>query len=321
MAHDLAQHRDSEGKLKASFASTFVNGNEKAWHGLGTYFPEPMTVEQALNAGGLNYRVELESLTRGENNTVVSSHVATVRTDTNQQLGIVGKDYSVIQNVDAFAFFDELHDMETRIETAGALGVGERIFITAKLPHKITVGKDDLVDMYALLFNGHNGLYGTTVMLTPIRVVCQNTLSAALRGTKNRMTIKHTKNNADRIRQAGELMRTALSYQVSMEQAYNLLYNKKVSDSVAKDLIKQIIQQDKTDSTRMTNILDKIETSYFTGVGQENILGTAWGVFNAITHYNSHEKRYQSEETKFNSVIAGESSKESQSALELLLKF
>jgi hypothetical protein len=103
--------------------------------------------------------------------------------DTDEVLGVVGNDYEVVQNVNAFDFFDAIVGGKDGIlyETAGALGKGERIFITAKLPDYIRIGRDDLIKQYLFLTTSHDGYGSITAAFTPIRIVCQNTLNAALR--------------------------------------------------------------------------------------------------------------------------------------------
>jgi len=313
MAHNL---NNTNGMV--SFAST-----QTAWHGLGQIVDGAMTTAEAIKLGGCDYQVQKKPLYL-ENGDSIETHRATVRMDTNQLLGVVGSDYEVLQNSVAFDFMDTVLDDQTKIETVGALGNGERIFITAKLPHKIVVGTkgEDLTEMYLLLTTSHDGSCGVRAGLTPVRVVCNNTLSHALsKGLKNNISIRHTKSVKDRLEQAGKVMRHALNYQMNLEAAYNVLYKKSVSDSAMKDLVKMIVQGDKNDNTRMTNILDKIEASYFTGVGQEQVLGTAWGVFNAITHYTCHEKTYKNQETRFNSLVGGDSERLTTDAFNVLLDY
>lgn len=313
MAHNL-----NETNGKVAFAST-----QKAWHGLGQIVDNPMTTEEAIVLGGLDYEVVKQPLYTGDKE-LIKDHMYTQRVDTGHIFGVVGSGYQIIQNREAFNFFDVLLENNVKIETVGALGQGERIFITCKLPHKIVVGsKEDFTEMYVLLSSSHDGSGAIVAGITPIRVVCQNTLNMALnKKMSNRISIRHTSNANARLTQAGEIMRHALNYQTTLEQAYNFLYKTPVSDSVAKDLIRQIIQGDKKDSTRVFNIIDQIEHCYNMGVGQEEIVGTAWGLFNGVTHYLSHEKKYQNAETKFNSLIMnGESEKLIKKAYDVLMEY
>jgi hypothetical protein len=154
MAHNI---NEENGK------HSFFSVNEKAWHGLGQIVEQYPTSAEAIQYAGLDYLVEKRPLfTNSLDNELagidtgiaipkieVPGFYATVRTDNNNVLGVVGKDYEVVQNVNAFEFFDAIVDGGEGIlyETAGALGKGERIFITAKLPGYIRVGKQDLIEM------------------------------------------------------------------------------------------------------------------------------------------------------------------------------
>lgn len=312
MAHNL--NIDENGNV--AFAST-----QTAWHNLGQIVQNPMTTQEAIVLGRLDYEVEKRSIQCGE--ILLPNHMATVRADTETVLGIVGNNYEVVQNTEAFKFFDTLLGQNlAKIETVGALGQGERIFISAKLPHQIVVGsKEDLTEMYVLLTSSHDGTGAIVAGLTPIRVVCQNTLNMALsQKMKNKISIRHTSSANTRLAQAGEIMRQSLMYQTTLEEAYNFLFRTKVSDSVAKDLITKIVQGEKKDSARTANIIETIEMCYNVGIGQDKIVGTAWGVFNAMTHYLSHEKNYKNEESKFNSLLmGGESEKLIKKSFDLLM--
>jgi len=158
MAHNLYYNERTQ---KHSFFSV----KEKAWYSLGTIIEDYPASAETLRFAGLNYTVEkrllftldnvnfdlLNALADGVEATVnVSNYFANVRTDTEEVLGVVGKDYQIVQNIEAFSFFDSIvgNDNGIKYETASALGKGERLFITAKLPGYIKVGKDDLIEQY-----------------------------------------------------------------------------------------------------------------------------------------------------------------------------
>src|SRR5690606_31902054 len=177
---------------------SFFSVKEKAWHGLGQIVEDYPTSAEAIKYAGLDYTVKKRYLfTYGDDTSPetedndcvmewrvdVPEHFATVRTDTDEVLGVVGKDYEIVQNTEAFHFFDDLvgGNGGIKYETAGALGKGEKVFITAKLPDVLRVGKDDLIEQYLLLTTSHDGYGCIKAAFTPIRVVCNNTLNAALR--------------------------------------------------------------------------------------------------------------------------------------------
>ena len=205
MAHNL-EIRDGK--------ASFVAKGEKAWHGLGTYVNEAMTSEQVVELANLNYEVAKTPIyinppvNDGEESTNVEipNIYATYRLDTKAPLGLVSERYEIVQNKDAFLFFDPIIDRgEAIYETAGVLGVGERVFITAKLPEDILVAGEK-VEQYLLITNGHDGKNAVRVGFTPIRVVCNNTLTAALNDLKNSYTIFHFNNPQERLKEAHKVM-------------------------------------------------------------------------------------------------------------------
>lgn len=164
---------------------SFFSVQEKAWHGLGQIVAGYPTSREALQLAGLDYHVvKMPNIHRLQNGTesVSDNSFFTYRTDTGEILGDkLGSDYNIVQNVDAFGFFDAIVDGDgMQYETAGALGKGERIFITAKLPGYIRVGNDDMIEKYLFLTTSHDGSGSITAAFTPVRIVCQNTLNAAL---------------------------------------------------------------------------------------------------------------------------------------------
>lgn len=207
---------------------SFFSVKEKAWHNLGQIIEEYPTSAEALIHAGLNYTVEKRPLftVNGDNDKVfndpnaddyfdevqagilVPNHYATIRTDTDDVLGVVGKDYNIVQNIDAFSFFDSIIGGKDGVlyETAGALGNGERIFITAKLPDYIRIGRDDCIEKYLFLTTSHDGCGSITAAFTPVRIVCANTLNAAMRNHSNSIKIRHTASAKDRLKQAHQLL-------------------------------------------------------------------------------------------------------------------
>lgn len=323
MAHNL----EIKSNGKASFAST-VN----AWHDLGVIVDKAMTSEEAIKLANLDYTVikkPLFSEFDGVGTVEMPNYFGMFRTDNNAPLGVVGNRYTIVQNVEAFTFFDEIVGKGLAIfETAGVLGRGERIFISAKMPDTIRIaGTDDLTEVFVLLTSSHDGSGSIIAAVTPVRVVCQNTLNAALKNTVARVAIRHTKSVEERLKAASNLLGISQKYVAEVNEAFNHLATKKVSDEVAKALIEQLwatqkidsTLPDKKDSTRILNIRNGVWESYQTGVGQAANLGTAWGVYNGVTHYLAHNQNYQSGDARFDSLMNGTSAKKAQEAFDLLI--
>lgn len=212
---------------------SFFSVKEKAWHRLGQIVEDYPTSAEAIKHAGLDYQVEkrnliIDGVNEKEDSIIlpelkVLDYFATVRSDTQTVLGVVGKDYQIVQNKDAFSFFDAIVGGEEGIlyETAGALGNGERIFITAKLPGYISVGKEDLIEKYLFLTTSHDGSGSITAAFTPIRIICNNKLNAALRDCTNSIKIRHTSNAKERLEQAHKVMGISNRLSIELEGIFN----------------------------------------------------------------------------------------------------
>lgn len=189
---------------------SFFTVKEKAWHNLGVVLDKCPTSAEAIRHAGLDYEVlKVPVFCTPENKqpVVIADKYATYRKDNGSVLGIVGDRYTIIQNRDAFTFFDEIVGEGAAIyETAGCLGNGEVIFITAKLPDYIKVGNNDLIEQYLFLTSSHDGSGAIQVAFTPIRIVCNNTLNFALQNCTNKLTIRHTESAKARLAQAHKVM-------------------------------------------------------------------------------------------------------------------
>src|ERR1035437_3760574 len=161
--------------------------DEVPWHGLGVKLNGPATAQEAITAAQLDWKVVKLPLFAGSKRLPVPDRFAVVRRTgdliqrTDPVLGVVSNEYTPLQNRQAFQFFDPIVGQNAAIfHTAGALGNGERVWILAKLPGHIRVAGDDLTEKYLLLSNSHDGKSSVTIKFTPVRVVCQNTLTLAL---------------------------------------------------------------------------------------------------------------------------------------------
>lgn len=303
----------------ASFAST-----QTAWHGLGQIVNGAMTAKEAIELARLDYdvvKVPNYAFYNGEFLDTPASF-STLRTDTGQILGDrIGKNYTIVQNLEAFEFFDTITETGSAIyETAGVLGVGEKIFVTAKMPDTIRIaGTDDLTEVYVLLTSSHDGSGSIIAAVTPIRVVCQNTLNMALGNTINRVSIRHSSMVKQRLADAHNVLGISKAFVAEANECFNFLSKKYVSDDSVKELIRNLFNEQERDSTRIKNIEDAVLECYFAGVGQEKIVGTAWGAINGITFYLDHVKNYRNDSTKFDNVLGGASANIATKATDLLL--
>ena len=295
---------------------SFVTAKEPAWHKCGTILDHVFTAHEAIEYGGLNFNVEKQRLLT-ESGLNIPNYYATVRQDNNDVLGLVGNDYTIVQNRDVFAFFDQIVGEGKAIyETAGCLGRGGVLFITAKLPKEIVIGRDGPIDNYLVLCSSHDGSMAITAFFTPVRVVCQNTLNAAFSRNTNRVYIKHTQNVKERFVEAALIMGLHSEYLDKLEAAFRLLYDKRVSDQdmkaivtrafLIKEELKTLAVSGEVElSARKTNMIDGVVQYYHHASEIDSIRGTGYGVYNAVAGYFQNVKEFRSEDAKMKSIILG----------------
>jgi phage/plasmid-like protein (TIGR03299 family) len=290
-------------------ASMFYVG-ETPWHKLGTNLNQPATAQEAIQAAGLDYKVKLKPVKTIVNrkHKIVPNTFATVRTDTSEVLGVVGSRYEPIQNRDAFGFFDALVGSdEAMYQTAGVLGRGERIWILAKLPSYIKVGKNDIVNKFLLLTNSHDGSAVVRAKLTPIRVVCSNTLSVALNGGEQEVRIRHTANAVEKLQDAHKLLGLTNNLYQQLDTIFNRMALRKVTDKQLMDYVKALVpaNPDAKFQTRNQNIREAILELHESGQGAEISRGTLWGAYNAATEYADHVQSSRNPNKQLNSMWFG----------------
>jgi phage/plasmid-like protein (TIGR03299 family) len=305
---------------------SFFSVKEKAWHGLGQIIDQYPTSTEAIVHAGLDYTVEKTKLSTSasggsENSLIpVPGYYATMRMDTKTVLGVVGKDYQIVQNRDAFTFFDSIVGCEGILyETAGALGQGEKIFITAKLPEYIRVGQDDLIEKYLFLTTSHDGSGSITAAFTPVRIVCANTLNAAMRNMTNVIKIRHTSNATERLKLAHQVMGISSRFSDEIGQVFNSWSRKPITDPQLRKLIelamapnKEVLGNVKDGklnalSTQFTNIVDDVYEYALSNPTQQlpTTMGTVFGAYNAVTGYFQNVRKFADDEAKVKSILYG----------------
>ena len=241
---------------------------------------------------------------------------ATYRTDKNLPLGLVKCKYEVVQNIDAFTFFDDaIGEGKAKWDRCGSFGWGHKIFVSAKLPIETTVGGDK-IDNYLVFSNSHDGSTSVNILFSPIRVICTNMLNSAIRNADSYIRFRHTQSVKEKIQRGAEILKIACKHAETASQLYNsLLVSKMSDDDVMKFISTLILTPDEQEavnnynpkygisklfsrdfalmeethiSTRKVNILTNIFDYYLNGVGQQNIVGTSWGAYNAVTGYYSN---------------------------------
>ena len=260
-----------------------------------------------------------------------------MRTDTHQILGIVGSKYEIVQNKTAFSFFDALltDGSGIKYETAGALGNGERIFITAKLPEVMRIGRKDIIEEYIFLTTSHDGSGSIMAAFTPIRIVCNNTLNMALRNHTNAVYIKHTSNAEMKLQEAARIMQISTTMGEELEYLFNSWAKVRVSDAELKKLIGLSMSPNREVFKAIAEANAGYEFSkQFTDVcGQvfeyahshdsqtmETTNGTLFGAYNAVTGFYQNVKEYKTDNDKVNSIMFGTALDRTKKAFEVCEK-
>lgn len=284
----------------AAFASRL-----DAWHQLGTIIPEGLTVDDVMtyaHLGGWNVRkMPLTTTDTVTDQTfVVPGKFATVRTNPvtkdAEALGVVGRFYTPRQNEEHAAFLQAVTDESgASFETAGSLDGGRKVFISMKLPEAMTVGGVDRVDLYLCAINSHDGTSPFTTILSPVRVVCANTLAAALHSRlPQRFTVRHTANANAAVAQAREALKLgwkyAADFQLEAEKLLNIPLTTQKFDAVLNRMFGKIEMDGREPAKGQARKIEKFDTirGLLTAKTQENIAGTRWAAYNAITEYLDH---------------------------------
>ena len=294
MAHELEIGQNGE----VAFASL----REPAWHGLGTVFEDEVNTEQMLELAHLdNWNVRLEEIPLPANHSSHKSHFFVSRTnpfDKTQTdvLGVVGERYKVLQNEQLFEFADFMLDGGGRWETAGAIKNGTQVFGSIALERESVIdpnGVSDKVNSYLLVNTSHDGSVAIQASITPVRVVCANTLNLAIgkgvgrnRSVKQSFKIRHTETMNGKIQAAREALGLANAYMDEFDKMAQAMFEIEITNDKFQDIIREAYPMPEKDAkgamSKWQTKLELIEDIY-TGPTNHMIAGTAWGALNAMT--------------------------------------
>jgi phage/plasmid-like protein (TIGR03299 family) len=309
------------------------SAGELPWHGLGINVQSKQTAAGALELAGLDWEVYFRPVyMAGQDETgkrvmrKIQERVATCRKNKDggdHFLGVVGEDYQIVQNVAAFDFMDAIvGEGQAIYETAGAIREGRRVWILAKLPEGMTIGKKDHIDNYLLLANSHDGTLALQCRFTPVRCVCSNTLSLALSAqTPYQVKIRHSGNIKAKVNEARQLLGIAKTYFDEVGAVFNQFLMHKMNDTEVKNYFTDVFPAPKiaegkkstTPSfdaaiTRHEKIISQLVHNHEAGAGSEMARGTLWGSLNAVSEFLDHD-RYMNKplnaERRFNSITTG----------------
>lgn len=291
------------------YVSNEENGRFVPWHGLGTPVADYMTSAEALEAAGLNWNVDARPVFT-DNGIKIPGYVANTRDSDNSVLGIVSDKYKIVQNVDAFAFTDSLIGPECRYETAGSLRNGKSTFMLAKLPEKKILG--DEFGNYVCFTNTHDGTGAVKVCMTPVRVVCNNTLNLALNTSKRIWTCKHMGRMEDKLHEAEVTLGLAEQYMDDLSVVAERLANVSLNNDEIRAIVEEMFPMNDDSPERTKANMQKAKTEFMVAYYMpdiEKFRNTAWGILNACSDFATHASPQRNtttyQERNFERIIYG----------------
>ena len=292
MAHAL--------EIGANGETAFALRGEPAWHGLGTVFDQDqiVTTSEMMSLAHLNnWNVRLEDIPLPEGYRATTTSQLVVRDnpfDKGQDvLAVVGDRYNVVQNEELFDFGDAMLDGGANWESAGSIKNGKVVFGSLAVPREFILdpsGANDKTVSYLLVHTSHDGSTAVQANITPVRVVCQNTLNMAVKGSKQSFKIRHTATVGGRIDEARRVLGLTFDHMDKFEEMARQMFETEITKAQFDKLVSDIYAEpedgaSKVANTRWQEKSDLIQYLYTEGATNANITGTAWGALNAMTEY------------------------------------
>lgn len=276
----------------AADVETMFYTREKPWHGLGVRVADALSSAEALAASGLDWKVEQREI-RTADGPVVPGYKANVRDRDGKVLGIVSDRYRVVQNSEAFSFTDRLLGEGVRYETAGSLNEGRKVWVLARMPREyIMLG--DRISPYMVFSNTHDGSGAVRVAMTPVRVVCSNTLNLALATAARSWSAMHTAGIRDRIGAAGNTLFMAERYMDMLGRELENLGRIKMPEKKVLDAVRTLFPMDASMSriqrNNVTKLREDMKMRYFEAPDLKDAPHSAYRFLNAVSDFATHGK-------------------------------
>lgn len=290
---------------------TMFYTRERPWHGLGKMVMEAPTSKEALVLAGLDWQVIQKPIVT-EDDIPIPGFKANIRDIDEKVLGVVTDRYKVVQNEEAFAFTDELLGEGVTYETAGSIQEGRRTWILAKLPHRYIISGDEVIP-YLVFMNSHDGTGAIKAAMTPIRVVCNNTLNLALKNAKRIWSTNHTGNISGKLDDARNTLFYAHLYMGELGKEIDRLNQIKLSERQVYEyidalfpLLKQPTEQQKKNLMQMK---EDMKLRYFEAPDLAHIGKNAYRFLNSVSDFSTHAKplreRANYKESLFSRTVEG----------------
>lgn len=262
------------------------------WHGLGTRVEEAPGSKEALVLAGLDWKVVQKPIVT-EDGLPVNGFKANIRDRDSQVLGVVTNRYKVVQNEDAFAFTDKLLGEGVTYETAGSLQDGRRTWILAKLPQRYIISGDEITP-YLVFMNSHDGTGAIKAAMTPVRVVCQNTLNLALSTAKRSWSTNHTGDIKGKLEDARNTLLYADRYMGELGKAIDRLQQIRLSDQKVYEYINALFPlMDGITEQQKKNLLrlkEEVRMRYFDAPDLQHVGKNGYRFVNAVSDFATHGK-------------------------------
>lgn len=277
---------------------TMFSVREKPWHYEETkdvtrLIQEAPTSKDALHLAGLDWEVQ-QTPVYLESGIEIPNYKANVRSTDNSCLGIVTDRYQIVQNTEAFEFTDaivgETEDGVVKYETAGSLCGGKKIWLLAKMPTKKVL--DDEIDPYMFFSNSHDGSGAIKVGMTPIRIVCNNTLNMALNSAKRQWSTKHVGDIQYKLEEAKYCLQMADQYMQRLNEEADRLANAKLYKEQIDEILDELFPIDDNDTDRKKRNVQAEKDNFFVAYFMPDIAkfrDTAWGAVNAMSDVVTHQ--------------------------------
>lgn len=294
------------------YVSDESNDRFVPWHGLGVAVDHAPTSAEAIRLAGLDWLVEPKPIFTEHAGAKIEipNCKANVRDIDGKTLGIVTNRYQIVQNYQAFDFTDSLIGEGCVYETAGALQGGKRVFLLAKMPERYIL--DEKYDPFICFTNTHDGTGSIKAIMTPVRVVCQNTLGLALNGARRSWSTRHLGDLKSKLEEARYTLKLANAYMDKFANTADILANTSLTEAQTEEVVAKLFPVTSDMSERQVRNAQKNREDFMVCVFAPDLLkfkGTAYQVLQAASDYATHRepgrKTTTYQERNFSSVLDG----------------
>ena len=276
----------------ATQVETMFYTREKPWHGLGRQVKEAPTSKEALILAGLDWKVLQEPIFT-EFDEEIKGFKANVRNTDRKILGVVSDRYRIVQNEEGFAFTDALLGEGVKFETAGSLMDGRKVWMLARMPQEFII-TGERISPYMVFSNSHDGTAAVKVAMTPIRVVCNNTLNIALNTAKRSWSQIHTGDIQNKVKEAHDTLFLAEKYMDALGREIENLRMKKLTEKEVMDYIEILLPIDEGATLQQRNNILKLQNDckmrYFDAPDLKELGHNAYRFVNAVSDFATHSR-------------------------------